>query len=111
MESKRLASWTHVRGDWRRVSDVLLFGGEASAWLLGALRSALHRDAYDVANDVELLVAILTGRCEDPEDEASEFDLHAIGGEGRTATRRCFLPRARRRAARRPLARAAAGGR
>ena len=55
-------SWTHIQEDWRGVRDLLLRGGDASEWLRDALRSTLAQDAHDVANDAELLAAILRGR-------------------------------------------------
>ena len=91
-------SWSHVRADWRGVRDLLLGGSEASEWLRDALRSGLAQDARRVANDAELLVAILRGRCEDHEsdDPARDLDLEEVAWDPRARRQSCLLAALRR---------------
>jgi hypothetical protein len=91
-------SWTHVRAGWQGVRDLLLGGGEASEWLRDALRSGLAQDARRVANDAELLVAILRGRYEDLENGDSEptLDLDELAWDRRARRESCLRAALRR---------------
>ncbi len=62
----------HIQRDWEQVRDEVLGDRAAFGWLATALRSALGHEPHRVANDVELLVGILRGRCQELEDEAGE---------------------------------------
>ena len=78
-------SWTHVQEDWRGVRNLLLRGGDASEWQRDALRSALAQDAHDVANDAELLAAILRGRAAEAAESGDRVpDLDAVTRSVRT---------------------------
>lgn len=87
-------SRSHVQEDWRAVRDRLLRGSDASEWLRDALRSALAQDAQEVANDAELLAAILRGRVADVAGNDDELDLEAVASSVRTR-RSCALRRGR----------------
>ncbi len=64
--------WLHIQRDWERVRDEILGDAEAFGWLGAALRSALGHEPRAVASDVELLVAILQGRCRELDEDAAE---------------------------------------
>jgi hypothetical protein len=91
-------SWLHVQADWRGARDLLLCRGEASEWLRDALRSGLAQDAHAVANDAELLVAILRGRCEDldGDEPEPEIELEEVAWDPRARRQSCLRGALRR---------------